>query len=67
MRPLSALLVMAVSAAAPQGRPPSARGQERLIKEVRHELVMLPYYGVFDRASEVARAFIGFISRSRAR
>jgi hyperosmotically inducible protein len=26
----------------------SARGQERIQKEVRHELVMLPYYGVFD-------------------
>ena len=25
-----------------------SRGQERLIKEVRHELVMLPYYNVFD-------------------
>jgi hyperosmotically inducible protein len=24
------------------------RGQERIVKEVRHELVMLPYYGVFD-------------------
>src|SRR5216684_520166 len=24
------------------------RGQERLAKEVRHELVMLPYYNVFD-------------------
>ena len=24
---------------------------ERLIKEVRHELVMLPYYGVFDNLS----------------
>jgi hyperosmotically inducible protein len=22
--------------------------QERLIRQVRHELVMLPYYGVFD-------------------
>ena len=22
--------------------------QEKLLKEVRHELVMLPYYGVFD-------------------
>src|SRR5262245_16613131 len=31
-----------------QGREPSARAQERLVKEVRHELVMLPYYGVFD-------------------
>ena len=26
----------------------SARGQERIQREVRHELVMLPYYGVFD-------------------
>lgn len=26
----------------------SARGQERIVKEVRHELVMLPYYSVFD-------------------
>ncbi len=34
---------MAFGAAAQTGR-----GTERLIKEVRHELVMLPYYGVFD-------------------
>jgi hyperosmotically inducible protein len=27
---------------------PSARGQERIIREVRHELLMLPYFGVFD-------------------
>lgn len=26
----------------------SDRAQARLVKEVRHELVMLPYYGVFD-------------------
>jgi hyperosmotically inducible protein len=26
----------------------SARGEQRIQKEVRHELVMLPYYGVFD-------------------
>ena len=25
-----------------------SRSQERLEREVRHELVMLPYYGVFD-------------------
>jgi len=29
-------------------RPPSERGQQRLEKEVRHELVLLPFYGVFD-------------------
>ena len=27
---------------------PGAAGQDRITKEVRHELVMLPYYGVFD-------------------
>jgi hyperosmotically inducible protein len=27
---------------------PSARSQERINKEVRHELLMLPYFGVFD-------------------
>jgi hyperosmotically inducible protein len=28
--------------------PPSTRGQDYLVREVHHELVMLPYYGVFD-------------------
>ena len=27
---------------------PSARAQDRIIKEVRHELLMLPFFGVFD-------------------
>jgi hyperosmotically inducible periplasmic protein len=27
---------------------PGARSQDRIAREVRHELVMLPYYGVFD-------------------
>lgn len=26
----------------------SSKAQERIIKEVRHELLMLPYFGVFD-------------------
>src|SRR5713226_9516235 len=26
----------------------STRGTDRIVKEVRHELVMLPYYNVFD-------------------
>jgi len=30
---------------------PGARVQERLLREVRHELVMLPFYGVFDNLS----------------
>lgn len=29
-------------------RKPSARAQERIDKEVRHQLRMLPYFGVFD-------------------
>ena len=29
-------------------RPLSQVGTERIIREVRHELVLLPYYGVFD-------------------
>lgn len=28
--------------------PITPRGEARIAKEVRHELVMLPYYGVFD-------------------
>src|SRR5436309_2000658 len=27
---------------------PSAKSQDRIVKEVRHELLMLPYFGVFD-------------------
>jgi hyperosmotically inducible protein len=48
---LAAILALALAlpaAPAQQGRPASARARERLIKQVRHELVMLPYYGVFD-------------------
>ena len=29
-------------------REPSAKAQERVTREVRHELLMLPYLGVFD-------------------
>lgn len=31
-----------------QREQPSAKSQERIVKEVRHELLMLPYFGVFD-------------------
>jgi hyperosmotically inducible protein len=37
------LLLVAVTAAIA-----ADRGTERITREVRHELVMLPYYGVFD-------------------
>jgi hyperosmotically inducible protein len=42
------MLDMASGVWAQSNRPPSERGQARLQKEVRHELVMLPFYGVFD-------------------
>jgi hyperosmotically inducible protein len=38
-------------AAPPQRDQPSARSQERIQKEVRHELLMLPWFGVFDNIS----------------
>lgn len=31
-----------------QDNSTASRGRDRLIRQVRHELVMLPYYGVFD-------------------
>lgn len=33
------------------------RARNRLVKEVRHELVMLPYYGVFDNLSFKVEGF----------
>src|SRR5438034_2652592 len=31
-----------------QNQPLSQRGIERIVEEVHHQLVLLPYYGVFD-------------------
>jgi len=47
---LSGLLALAIAASlgAQERRGPSERGQQRLQKEIRHELVMLPLYDVFD-------------------
>ncbi len=48
---VAVILVLVASAAAQQTgaqRPPSERGRQRMIREVRHELLMLPYYTVFD-------------------
>jgi hyperosmotically inducible protein len=46
----AALLALGSSSGAQQAQrnQPSARAQERIVREVRHELLMLPYYGVFD-------------------
>jgi hyperosmotically inducible periplasmic protein len=50
---LVATLLTLTAFAAAQDQPtqrdqPSARSQERITREVRHELLMLPYFGVFD-------------------
>ena len=44
---LVSLVVLGIT----QDRGQSARSQERIIREVRHELLMLPYFGVFDNIS----------------
>ena len=43
------LVLLLAGAVCPVAGQPSGRSsQERLVREVRHELVTLPYYGVFD-------------------
>jgi len=46
---LSALMLatLCVAQDADRGQP-SAKSEERITREVRHELLMLPYFGVFD-------------------
>jgi hyperosmotically inducible protein len=47
--------VAALASPVIQDNPPAGvlpqRSYDRVVKEVRHELVMLPYYGVFDNLS----------------
>jgi hyperosmotically inducible protein len=43
---LTASILFLTGAALAQSAPPKA--QDRIVKEVRHELLMLPYLGVFD-------------------
>ncbi|HXJ86151.1 MAG TPA: BON domain-containing protein [Candidatus Binatia bacterium] len=43
------LALLCLSAAAQDSQQgQTAKSQERIIREVRHELLMLPYFGVFD-------------------
>ncbi|HWZ46298.1 MAG TPA: BON domain-containing protein, partial [Candidatus Saccharimonadales bacterium] len=42
------LLFLAVVGFTQDRDHPSAKAEERIIREVRHELLMLPYFGVFD-------------------
>jgi hyperosmotically inducible periplasmic protein len=55
---LLAFTAMCVAQDQPSQRDqPSARSQERITKEVRHELVMLPYFGVFDNIAYKVEGF----------
>ena len=45
---LFATLFTLASLGTAQDAQPSSKSRERIIKEVRHELLMLPYFGVFD-------------------
>lgn len=47
MRLLAGLLLFVVPLISASQRP-SQRDTDRMMREIRHELVMLPYYGVFD-------------------
>ena len=42
------LLSLATLGVAQDRDQPSAKAQDRITREVRHELLMLPYFGVFD-------------------
>jgi hyperosmotically inducible protein len=42
------LFTLASNAQSAQQDQPSAKSQDRITREVRHELLMLPYFGVFD-------------------
>lgn len=48
---IAGLLTVAAIGSAQNQREPSAKAQERIVREVRHELLMLPYFGVFDYIS----------------
>lgn len=45
---LFAALLALITLGAAQDAQPSSKSQDRIVKEVRHELLMLPYFGVFD-------------------
>lgn len=54
---LCLLALPGLSIAQDQRDQPSARSQERITKEVRHELLMLPYFGVFDNIAFKVEGF----------
>ena len=67
MRPIAIGLVLAVCVLAQGQRAVSERARTRMEREVRHELVMLPYYGLFDnlafRVDGTTVTLLGQVSR----
>jgi hyperosmotically inducible protein len=67
MKPIAISLMLAVCVLAQGQRPVSERGRARIEREVRHELIMLPYYGVFDnlafRVDGTTVRLLGQVSR----
>jgi len=48
IRPIALAAILAVGITSMASAQASLRSHQRLEREVRHELVMLPYYGLFD-------------------
>ena len=48
LKTLAAFFLLLSIPASAQNGSPSQKAVERIQKEVRHELLMLPYFGVFD-------------------
>src|SRR5246127_413173 len=48
LSPLAVAVILAVFPSFAQQNQPSDKAVQRIQKEVRHELLMLPYLGVFD-------------------
>jgi hyperosmotically inducible periplasmic protein len=48
MKPTYLALALTLTAGLTFADHKNAKGYERFVREIRHELVMLPYYGVFD-------------------
>jgi len=67
MKLVAISLMLAVGVLAQVQRPVSDRARARLEREVRHELVMLPYYGLFDnlafRINGATVTLLGQVSR----
>lgn len=45
------ILFSFLAVAQDQHNQPTSKSEDRIVREVRHELLMLPYYGVFDSIS----------------